>query len=204
MMQLNISEINNLDKRYKTNLINSLSGFKSANLIGTKDNKGNENLTIISSAVHIGADPATMGFIFRPNIVPRHTYENILETKSFTVNHVSSSFFEKAHQTSARYEREQSEFEEVGLTPEYIEPIFAPFVLESPLKIGLSLVEHYDIKFNPTHFIIGKIEYIQCDKESIDSEGRLNLEGYDGVCVSGLDSYHKTTLLKTLPYAKSK
>ena len=87
------SEIESLDKRYRANLINSLSGFKSANLLGTKDATGQENLAIISSAVHIGADPATMGVIFRPNTVPRHTYENILETKEFTVNHIAKEFY---------------------------------------------------------------------------------------------------------------
>ena len=33
-------------------LINSLSGAKSANLVGTQDEEGNQNLAIFSSAVH--------------------------------------------------------------------------------------------------------------------------------------------------------
>ena len=40
--------INKLDHLYRINLINSCTGFKSANLLGTIDTKGNKNLAIFS------------------------------------------------------------------------------------------------------------------------------------------------------------
>jgi hypothetical protein len=42
--------------------------------------------------------------------------ENILETNFYTINHINKSSYKKAHQTSARYPKEVSEFEAVGLT----------------------------------------------------------------------------------------
>ena len=195
-------EIVALPKRYRTNLINSLSGFKSGNLIGTISPNGQENLAIFTSVVHLGANPALMGFIMRPVSVPRHTYENIIETGSFTINHIATNFYKKAHQTAARYDRERSEFLEVGLTPFYTEHIKAPYVQESKVKIGLSFVEKLEIKANGTQMIIGAIEEILVPPELILSDGYLDLEKAETVAVSCLDGYHRTEQLARLTYAK--
>ena len=78
-----------MENRYRARFINSLSGFKSANLVGTVDQNKFENLSIISSCFHLGSDPALMGFIVRPHTVPRHTLENIVETDYFSINHIN-------------------------------------------------------------------------------------------------------------------
>ena len=134
MRHINSTEINNMNSRYRAQLINSLSGFKSANPIGTCDRSGSTNLAIFSSVVHLGSSPALMGFIMRPNSVDRHTLNNIEATKQYTINQVSDSFWKSAHQTSARYPQEISEFEQIGLSASYIENFNAPFVKESRLK----------------------------------------------------------------------
>ena len=202
IIELYSKDFAGLDKRYKANLINSLSGFKSVFLVGTKNKVDQENLTLVSSVVHIGSDPACLGVIFRPNTVPRHGYENILKTQSYTLNLVAQSFYKQAHQSSARYPREISEFQAVGLETEYISTIFAPFVKASPLKLGLKLVEKIDIKYNPTHFVIGEIIYIQTQGSSISLTGQLNAEQLSSVSVNGLDSYYSSLALEQLPYAK--
>ncbi|HBF47730.1 MAG TPA: flavin oxidoreductase, partial [Shewanella frigidimarina] len=46
--------------------------------------------------------------------VPRHTFENIMQTGLYTINHVNQSIYEQAHQTSARYDKDESEFEATG------------------------------------------------------------------------------------------
>lgn len=74
------SQITAMDERKRARLINSLSGFKSANLIGTQDKFGNNNLAIVSSVVHIGSSPPLLGFVSRPNTVDRHTLENVLQS----------------------------------------------------------------------------------------------------------------------------
>lgn len=65
-MKLHKQEIEQLEKRYRLNLINSLSGVKSANLIGTQSLSGQPNVAIFSSVVHLGSHPAQLGFILRP------------------------------------------------------------------------------------------------------------------------------------------
>ena len=107
--------ISDLENRYRAHLINSLSGFKSANLVGTQDCNGQTNLAIVSSVFHLGAHPPLVGMIIRPHSVPRHTLENLLATKHYTINHVNKDIYDKAHQTSARYDKDESEFDATAL-----------------------------------------------------------------------------------------
>ena len=88
MKQFSLKDIDALEKLYRINLINSCSGFKSANLIGSISKKGEENVAVFSSVTHIGSHPPLLGFFCRPTTVTRHTYENIKETGVFTLNHI--------------------------------------------------------------------------------------------------------------------
>ena len=47
----------------KINLINSATGYKSANLIGPKSEDGIPNLAIFSSVTHYGSAPPIFGFV---------------------------------------------------------------------------------------------------------------------------------------------
>ncbi|TAE44770.1 MAG: flavin oxidoreductase, partial [Bacteroidetes bacterium] len=114
-------EIAAMEREFRRNFVNGLSGFKSLNLAGTVSATGQTNLAIMNSAMHVGADPPLMGLLIRPAVTPRHTLQNLLETGFFTLNHVTEALYVQAHQTSARYPAEVSEFEAVGLTPCYSE-----------------------------------------------------------------------------------
>ena len=93
MHHFNSSDFKNFSKVYRLNLINSVTGYKSANLIGSQSLDGKENLAIFSSVIHLGSNPALIGFILRPTTVPRHTYSNIKSTGIFTLNAVTKSHF---------------------------------------------------------------------------------------------------------------
>jgi flavin reductase (DIM6/NTAB) family NADH-FMN oxidoreductase RutF len=183
-------------------MVNSLSGFKSANLIGTISKTGQTNLAIISSVVHLGASPALVGFIMRPNSAERHTLEYIQETKHYTINQVSDSFWRAAHQTSARYAKNECEFVKTGLKKMFIDSVDAPFVSESRLKYSLALQEIIPIPLNNTLLVIGEITNILCDDTIIGEDGYIDIELLGTVTISGLDSYHTTQRLSRLDYAK--
>ncbi len=191
-----------MQERYRAKFINSLSGFKSANLVGTKSKDSQTNLAIFSSFFHLGADPALMGCIIRPHTTPRHSLENIRETSTFTLNHINESFYQKAHRTSARYPREISEFQATGLTEEYIKGFFPPYVKEATIKMGLKLIREIPIIENNTVMLVCSVENVILCNDFIKSDGHIDIELAGTVCVSGLDSYHSTNLLQRLPYAK--
>lgn len=195
------SDLKILEKSFRTNLINCLSGFQSANLIGTKNKLGQTNLAIFNSVMHIGADPALMGFIARPS-AELHTFNNILDTNEFTINAVPIEFFKESHQTSARFDKGVSEFEACGLTPEYSENCSAPYVKECKIKIGLKLAENYTIKSNGCHLVIGEIMEISIQEDLLLRDGYIDHNNANGLAVLGLDGYHTTQFLERLEYAK--
>jgi flavin reductase (DIM6/NTAB) family NADH-FMN oxidoreductase RutF len=203
MIHLTKTDIENTNRVRRLNLINGISGVKSANLIGTRSSVTGSNLAIFSSVVHLGSDPAMLGFIVRPvSDVPRNTYENICETGYFTINHVHESFIDKAHYTSAKFDADVSEFERCGLTEEYLYDFTAPFVKESRLKIGLKRVEEIDIKSNGSKLIVGEIQELILPEDCLDDKGYVRLDRLFDVGIGGLNSYYSLRRMKTLPYAR--
>lgn len=198
-----ISDILNFEQRYRATFINSLGGFKSLVLIGSMNEKGQTNLAVFNSFFHLGASPPLFGFIVRPDSAERHTLTNILSNKEFTVNHVNESFYEQAHQTSARYPGDVSEFNATGLTTEYNNDFKAPFVAESAIKIGAQFERRVDINENGTILIIAKIVSVTLPENCLANDGYINLEKAGTLTCSGLDSYHKTTRIARLTYAKT-
>jgi flavin reductase (DIM6/NTAB) family NADH-FMN oxidoreductase RutF len=201
-MKLLKEDILKFEKLYRAAFVNSLSGFKSANLIGTNSSKGKTNLSIFSSVIHVGANPPLIGFLMRPVSVERHTYTNIKETNCLTINHITKEIFKQAHQTSARYDKDISEFDACGLTPEYTETLKAPYVKESKIKIGLKFVEEQEIKSNGTIFIVGEIVEIILPNNVVAKDGFVDIEKAGTIAISGLDGYHKTKRIARLSYAK--
>jgi flavin reductase (DIM6/NTAB) family NADH-FMN oxidoreductase RutF len=186
---------------FRRDLINSLSGYKSLNLIGTKSIKGKTNLSPFSQVFHIGATPPLVGILFRPDTVVRHTLENILETGFFTLNHVTEEFYRQAHQTAARYS--DCEFDATGIEKTYKEGFFAPFVTKSPVQVGCKLVESQTIQINGTIMVIGSIELVFVEEKGLRPDGSLDLNLLGTVTVSGLDEYHLGKKLARLSYPKT-
>ena len=201
-IHINKNEIEQLEKQKRVHLINSLGGFKSVALVGTSDNQGNTNLAIFSSFFHIGANPPLIGMIFRPNPPERDTMQNIIETGFYTINHINEDIYIQAHQTSARYDKEISEFDVTGLKTEYKNNFFSPFVAESNVQLGIEFKEKIDISINNTIMIIGEIVQIYIPANCILEDGFIDLEKANTITCSGLDSYHKTIQLDRLSYAK--
>ena len=201
-MYFSNEDIKNLPRIKRLNLINSVTGVKPANLIGTRS-KENSNLAVISSIVHMSTNPALLSFMLRPDHkVRRHTYENIKSEGFFTINSISDSFIEQAHYTSAKFDRKVSEFKECNLTEEYLSDFTSPFVKESSLKLGMSYVESVFIKSSNTVMVVGKIEHIYISEHAISKDGLVDLEVLKTVGISGLNSYYKLKKLADFPYAR--
>lgn len=191
-----------MDKVYRLNLINSLSGIKPVNLVGTQSKHNITNLAIVSSVVHLSSSPALMGFMQRPTSVPRHTYRNIHETGVFSINMVNTGFTDKAHYTSAKFDDFQSEFDQCGLTPQFFKESKAPCVAESPLKILLRFEEEYFIKSSGTTLMVGSIQSVYLPEKAVDAAGMIDMEGLETAGVSGLNTYYNVTKKATYPYAR--
>lgn len=202
MRHIPLSEILNAPSLWRRHLINSISGYKSVNLVGTISPTGVSNLSLISSVVHLGATPPLQGFIMRPLTVERQTYEYIKNVGEYTINHVHLGFIDKAHYASAKFENSISEFDTCELTPEFIGDSKAPFVGESRIKMSVRYEDEYLIKQNNTIMIIGSIQEIYVDEACILEDGNLDLSQVDDVAVSGLETYYQVKKEKHFAFAR--
>jgi flavin reductase (DIM6/NTAB) family NADH-FMN oxidoreductase RutF len=202
MISIKAAELNSMERFYRGNLINCISGFKPVSLIGTADEEGRHNLAVFSNIFHLGADPALIGFINRPRAAAPHTLSNIEATGVYTINHIQPSIAAQAHQTSAKYPEGCSEFEATGLEPEFLDEVKAPFVKGSPVKFSLQLEEVNPIKINGTYLVIGRINNIYLAEGLLEEDGFLALERASTLCSLGLDAYYTTAPLARYAYAK--
>ena len=205
MIHYSRTDIDQMDKIFRLNLINSCTGFKSANLLGTKSLNDVSNVAVFSSITHLGSNPPLIGFILRPTTVPRDTYRNIKDTSVFTVNHIYSDIIEDAHHTSAKYPDEVSEFTKTGLEEEFLGDFPAPFVKGAKIRLGCRFLNEYEIKENDTLLLVSAVEHVFIADQDIQQEdGWLKLENANTVAINGLDGYATTNLLDRYAYARPK
>lgn len=203
MRQIDLADILAFEQRYRTTLMNSVSGFKSLQMVATANKNGVSNIALFNSIFHVGANPPYIGMVLRPDGADHETMANILETGVYTLNNVKTDFYEAAHQTSARYPAGESEFKNCGFTEEYIEGFTAPFVKEASVKLGLALKEVIPVKLNNTKIVIGEVQHILLDDDLLGNDGYIDLSKAQSTTVVGLDAYYETTLLGRLKYAKA-
>jgi len=197
------SEIEALDKTQRLHLINSITGIKPANLIATQDNNGQCNLGIFSSIVHLGSQPALLGFILRPSINGnRHTYENIKATGRYSINAVHQNSTDRAHYTSAPFPQQDCEFDLAGFEIQHHAEFSGIFVQDAPIQIGMQFVEALPIEANNTQMIIGSVEFIAINAEGVESDNQLNLQTLGIAGISGLNRYYELALSAQYPQAK--
>jgi flavin reductase (DIM6/NTAB) family NADH-FMN oxidoreductase RutF len=198
------NDIQNLEKIFKINLINSCSGFKSANLLGSISEDGISNVAVFSSVTHLGSKPPTLGFILRPTTVPRDTYKNIKDSGVFTINHIHEAIIEDAHHTSAKYPKEVSEFDKTNLEAEFKGEFKAPFVKGAPVQMSMRFIEEVYIPSNDVLLIVSQIEELYIDDALLQADGLINLSKGNVATINGLDTYAVPNFNKQLSYQRPK
>lgn len=192
-----------LDRKYRLNLINSITGIKPANLVGTRSKDKQDNVAIFSSLVHLGSNPAHLGLVMRPQVhTKKDTYSNIIETGYYTINQISEGFIKKAHYTSAKLPKDQSEFDLMKLEREFKDDFWAPFVACSFMKIGMKLIESIPLP-NGCIFVVGEILLAIIPDESVNEKGQINLAQFNAVGIGGLNSYYCLEKKADYPYVRS-
>jgi len=203
-MHITRQEIDEFPHLYKINLMNSISGYKPANLIATKSNDDITNVAVFSSVVHYGSSPAILGFVLRPTTVVRNTYNNIKETGYYTINAINEAMIEEAHHTSAKYPSEISEFDKTTLSEEFKNNFHAPFEAESPLQIGMKFLEEHHIKANGTILVLGEVTDLYFNDNMLSEDGFLNLSKEKVAAINGLDTYMVAENYTRLSYQRPK
>lgn len=192
-----------MERIYRGNLINSITGFKSANLLATKSKDGVDNVAIFSSVTHLGSNPAMFSFIQRPlGHGAGHTYENLKETGQITLNHLNMELVARAHQSSAKYSPEISEFEELNIEKITRENFKAPFVKDAIIQVAAEYESEYFLKENKCILVICRITDVFMTEGLQMEDGFVNLEKAGTVTINGLDAYAKAEIKERWSYAQ--
>ena len=200
MKNLTKKDIIKMDRFDRVNLISSVTGIKAAMLIGTISKQNISNVAIFSSIIHLGSNPALIGLLIRPQTKRvSDTYQNIKSNKSFTINHVNKNIISKAHYTSAKTSSNTSEFDDVGLTEEYIGNLQSPFVKEADVGLGLIYCDEISLS-NKCILVIGEIDNIKLKNDLPDVNGLINLSDYNSIGVDGIGHYYKLIPTKNYEY----
>lgn len=202
MRKITKNNLSEMSKVPRLNLVNCVTGYKSANLIGTVSSEGVLNVAVFSSVTHLGSEPALLGFILRPTTVPRDTYKNLKELGYFTVNHITEEMIADAHHTSSSYEEHISEFDKTGLEPEFIDNLKVPFVKGSPVQLLCKYVNEYTIEENGCIHIIASIETIYADESLFHDDQWMQLDRGNIIAINGLDGYAVPKLTDRFHYAR--
>ncbi|MEY4646914.1 flavin reductase family protein [Aquirufa sp. 5-AUSEE-100C1] len=196
------SDLQAMDRYVRANFVNCLSGFKPAALIVSQDKNGLSNVALFNNIVHLGADPALIGFINRPREATPHTLGNIESTGFYTINHINPSQISAAHQTSAKYPTGVSEFEKVELVEQFRPEFSIPFVEGSPAQIGLRLVEIVPIQQNGTYLVIGELQCAFLEEAHVSADGFVDLAEAGAVSTLGLQGYYQPKFIQKEGYAR--
>ncbi|WP_222983546.1 flavin reductase family protein [Flagellimonas meishanensis] len=202
MKQISKADLENLPSRQRANLVNSISGYKSANLIGTISPEGTTNLAIFNSVFHLGSNPPLLGFILRPLSEERHTYNNLKAISSYTINAITQDMYRDAHHTSAKYPENVSEFSATSLEESFKNGFPAPFVKQSPVQIGCRYVNEYPIVENGCILVVGAVENIYVVPSLLHHDHWAQLDRANIMSVIGLDGYALPHLEDRLGYAR--
>lgn len=201
MQTLTALDIAGMNPLARLQFATSLPGAKPISLIGTTDRSGNTNLAPFSSVLHLGSSPCLLAMVSRQDVVARHTLANLMETRVWTINHLHPEILDAAHQCSARYPKEVSEFDATNLTAHYEPGFLAPFVEQSRFRIGLELEEIVSIPANGTQLIVGRVVLVQVAEECLIESGGIDLVGLECLASTALDTYFQLQPLARLARA---
>ena len=189
--------------RVRANFINKLGGVKSPFLLGSIGLNGVANLSIISSFLHLGSNPALFGMVLRPK-TPNfsHSLTNIEQNHQFTISSVERSIFRQAHLSSAKLSVDESEFDFTNLTKwqPKVPDWNVPAVKESLIKMGLMLDSIVRLPNNCV-FVISKLCWIEVNDKLLSDKYELQLTS-DQMVVSGLYSYYDIHHVDSLSYVE--
>lgn len=202
MEHYSAKDLQEMDKIYRRNLVNSATGYKSASLVATVSEAGISNVAVFNSVFHLGSNPPMLGLVLRPETVPANIYQSMSATGSFTVNHIQRNMIEQAHQTVEQPDKDISGFEQSGLEEEFLDGFPAPYVRQSSIKLGCKYVNEYTINENDARIIVAAVEHIYFEEGIEMPDGWLRLEDAGSVVLNGLDGYALPELLDRFRYAR--
>lgn len=173
MKTITDAEINGLEKRFRTSLINSLSGIRTAFIGITEDDRGRFNAATLSNITHVGANPAQMSILFRPDNGKRHTLSNYRNEGKISLVCMPLSKSAIVHEVSMNAPEGIFELEIVGENYKKRQDWPHPLPTTFLYAIELEFIEEFTLN-NGCVYTVGKIQNIALGNDvQVCDQGRV-------------------------------
>ncbi len=162
-------------------------------LVASMDVEGTINLSPFSFFNAFGANPPII--VVSPAYrgkdgTPKHTFENIVATKEFTVSTVTYDMVEQISLASSDYPRGVNEFDKAGFSQLPSNKVAPPGVAESPFIMECRLLQHIDTGAKPAsgNLLVAEVLMFHV-RESVFEGERIDPRRMDLVARMGGDWY---------------
>lgn len=135
-------------------------------IVGTYDQKGVPNAMAVAWGGICCSDPVSVAISVRK---ARHTYENLISRKAFTVNIPSETYVKEADYFGITSGKKENKFEMTGLTPVKSEFVDAPYIAEFPMVLECMVSKVIEIGVH-TQFI-GEVKDVKVDELMLRPDG---------------------------------
>lgn len=187
-----------LDKRVRTALINTCGGIRTA-FVGISGSDGVWNAGTFSNVTHVGAHPAQISVLFRPDNGARHTYTNYKSTGRLTLVVLPFSEHEQVHNASVNAPEGVFEWAHIGGSAQELEGWSHPIPQEALWAIELSFVEEFTLG-NGCIYTVGAIEKIGFGAHaSVLLDGTVDFQSSPALAL-GLQTYLEAGNRQARPY----
>jgi flavin reductase (DIM6/NTAB) family NADH-FMN oxidoreductase RutF len=136
-------------------------------VIGSYDAAGKPNVMTASWAAICNSQPPMVTVSLRK---ATHTYDNIMESKAFTVNIPSEKYLTQAVYFGSVSGRDVDKFAASGLTPVKSTLVNAPYVKEFPLVLECKLVKTIELGLHT--MFIGEIVDVKAAESILGASGK--------------------------------
>ena len=196
---LDSTSLDNMERHARTTLINSLSGVRTAFIGITANSDGRLNASTLSNVTHVGAHPAQMSILFRPDNGKRHTLQNFLSGSPLTLVCMPFNQVNLVHEVSMNAPEGTFELDVLEIATSHVEGCPHPLPKDYLYAISLEFVERFTLN-NGCIYTIGQIKSIATGAAlKIDEEGQISFDTPPTLAI-GLRQYTATEKTVKLPY----
>ncbi len=193
------TSLDRLERQARTTLINSLSGVRTAFIAITADSQGRLNASTLTNVTHVGAHPAQMSILFRPDNGKRHTLQNFLNGSPLTLVCMPFNKLNLVHEVSMNAPKGTFELDVLEASTCHVEGCPHPLPKDYLYAISLDFVERFTLN-NGCIYTVGQINSIATGAAlTVDEEGQIYFDAPPTLAI-GLQQYTTTETAIKLPY----
>ena len=151
-------------------------------VIATYDSKGRADAMTAAWGGIANSNPPSIFVAVQP---VRYTYENIMETKEFTICIPSEEFAKETDYFGMVSGRDTNKIEATGLTADRAEKVNAPYIKEFPMHLECKLTDRMNLG---SHFVlIGQIIDVKAKEEILDHKDSIEIQKLKPIIYSPTD-----------------